>query len=370
MNPEKSLKRKRACNFSVSLSFFFLLLIPQAGLNQSQIDLNIQKVLEVGRDNLLFASVVSVVEDEESNFYVLDRIEHKVHKFSPQGKLILSFGQKGQGPGDFQNPHLIAYSQKKQIIVADELYDISFLNPDGSFIDRIHLDGRLGVGYIGEDRYYAWMWGKEDRTQVMVDVRNRIIETFFHVPTKAFSVSAPDSSGRLVMFNYSRQEFAPSLIFAHSGPYSAVGVGDVYDIYILDGQGKTIARIKRDIEPDEISKKEKKALEKDIEEYGKERGWPGNVIRDLFKIIPDIKTYFDRVLLTEKYAFIFRIKKDITDDGAPIPVDLFTTAGKFLGESTVKEKPVHISEKHMYFVRSDKEGNLYLEKAVYRIDRN
>jgi hypothetical protein len=335
---------------------------------QSNIELDIQKMLEIGRDNLMFGSVASVVEDKDANFYVLDRMEHKVYKFSPEGKILLSFGQKGQGPGDFQNPHLLALSSEGKLVVADELYNLSFLNPDGSFIERIHLDGRLGVGYIGEDRFYGWIWREEDRSQVMVDSGNDIIETFFHVPKEAFSAAAPDSSGRLVMFNYSREEFAPSLIFFHSGPYSAVGIGDTYDIPILDGQGKTVARIKRDIEPEEFSKKEKKLFEKDIEEYGEERGWPKNVIRDLLKKIPDKKIYFDHVLLTEKHVFVFRIKKDIAEGMGHIPVDLFTVNGKFLGEVLVEERPVYISDKHMYFVRSDEEGNVFLEKAAYRID--
>jgi len=39
--------------------------------------------LEVGRADLLFASIVSICEDEKGNFYLLDRIEHKVFKFFP-----------------------------------------------------------------------------------------------------------------------------------------------------------------------------------------------------------------------------------------------------------------------------------------------
>ncbi len=350
--------------------FLFLFLLGISVVRaQNQIELNIQKVLQIGRDNLMFGSIVSIVEDEESNFYVLDRMEHKVYKFSPEGRLIISFGQKGQGPGDFQNPHLLTYSLNKQIIVADDLYNLSFLNQDGSFIKRIHLDGRLGVGYIGEDRFYAWDWEEQGRSQVMVDSRNNIIETFFLVPREAFSATAPDSSGRLVMFNYARNEFAPALLFAHSGRYSAVAIGDTYDIHVLDESGKTIIKINRDIKPDDFSKKEKKYFERDIEEYGEERNWPRSVIRDLLDKIPDKRIYFDRVLLTEKLVFVFRIRKDISEDDGLIPVDLFTIGGKFLGESIIEEKPIHISDRHMYFVGSDEEGNVFLDKAIYQIAR-
>ncbi len=353
-----------------SIICFLVILFLIAGIAwaEKRVELNIQKGLEIGRQDLLFASIASVVEDEGGNFYVLDRMEHKVFKFATDGAPILTFGHKGQGPGDFQNPHLLAYSPERQIIVADDLYNLSFLKPDGSFIKRIHLDGRLAVGYIGEDRFYAWIWGEEDRIQVMVDSRNEILKSFFLVPKEAFSASAPDNSGRLVMFSYSREEFAPALLFAHSSRYSAVGIGDNYDVHILDESGGTVARVRRDIQPGEFSKKEKKYFEQDIEKYGEERGWPVSVIRDLLKKIPDKRIYFDRILLTEKYVFVFRIRNDISEDEALIPLDVFTIDGEFLGEATIDREPLYISDNHVYFVRSDEEANLYLERATYRIE--
>jgi hypothetical protein len=336
----------------------------------NKIELQIKKTLEIGKKDLMFASIASVCEDSDSNLYVLDRMEHKVFLFSPEGELIKTFGQKGQGPGDYQHPHLLAYTPQGQLVVADEMYNLSFLNKKGDFIERIHLDGRLAVSFIGEDRFYGWIWGEDNRSQVMVDKQNNVLKNFFQVPLSAFSVSAPDESGRLVMFNYSREEFAPSLQFAHFGRYSTVGIGDKYDILILDEKGETTSRIRREIPPDNFSKKEKKYFEKDIEEIGKEHGWPRSVVRNLVKKIPEKKIFFSQVLLTEKHVFVFRIKNDITEESGPIPVDIFSVKGEFLGATHVPEKPLHISKNHIYFVRSDEEDNLFLEKTTYKVIKN
>jgi hypothetical protein len=169
------------------------------------------------------------------------------------------------------------------------------------------------------------------------------------------------------MFNYSRAEFAPSLAFSHFGRYSTVGIGDNYDILILDETGKTTAHVRRDIQPDRFNKKEKAFFEEDIRGLGKERGWPRSVIRNLIKKIPDKKIFFDQVLLTTDHVFVFRMKKDITEENGPVPVDVFSTRGEFLGETHLPTKPLYISENHMYFVRSDAEDNLFLEKATYKI---
>ncbi|UCE41621.1 MAG: 6-bladed beta-propeller [Candidatus Aminicenantes bacterium] len=359
----------RKKNFIV---LFFLVIALTIGFAETtdKIQLQIQKIQELGKKEMMFASIASVCEDSVANLYVLDRMEHKVLKFSQDGELIQTFGQKGQGPGDYQNPHLLAFTPKGQIVVADELYNLTFLNEEGDFIKRTHLDGRLAVSFIGEDRFYGWIWGENHRSQVMVDGANKVLKNFFQVPFSAFSVSAPDESGRQVMFNYSREEFAPSLQFAHFGRYSAVGIGDRYDILILDENGETISHIRREILPDNFSKREKRYFEKDIGELGKERGWPRSIVRDIVKKIPDKKIYFSQILLTEKHVFVFRTKNDITEESGPIPVDIFLIKGEFLGTTHLPYMPLHISHSHIYFIRSDEEDNLYLEKATYKVLNN
>jgi hypothetical protein len=335
-----------------------------------KIQLQIHSRLEIGKKDLMFASIASVCEDPASNVYVLDRMEHKVLKFSPTGELLQTFGQKGQGPGDFQNPHLLAFTPDGQLVVADEMYNLTFLDSEGHFIDRVHLDGRLAVGYIGEDRYYGWVWGKDKKSQVMVDGQNNVLKIFFELPTSAFSVSAPDESGRQVMFNFSRPEFVPALNFAHAGRYSAVGIGDKYDISILDEQGKTTAHLRREVPPERFLKKEKKYIENEILDYGKERGWPRTVLRNLIKKIPEHKIFFDQIVMTEKIVMVFRIKNDISVMAGPIPVDIFTTKGRYLGTSQVPDMPLALSDNHIYFVKSDERDNLYLEKAALKIIPN
>jgi hypothetical protein len=347
--------------------FVFMCLNLSLFPDQKEIELEIDKVLELGKKDLLFGSIASVCEDDDNNFYVLDRSEHKVLKFSPEGKLILTFGQKGQGPGDFQNPHLITYSLDSQIVVADELYNVTFLNPDGTFIDRVHLDGRLSVGFIGKNRYYAWIWRPEDQKQVMVDSQNNVVKSFFRVPRDSFSVVAPDNSGRMVMFNFARHGYSPSLLFAHFGRYSAVAVGDRYSILILDQEGRALTRIQREIQPERINKREKNYLIKNIERHANQTGWPKSVVRKIIKKVPENKVYFDWVLLTESHVFVFRIKEDITGYAEQIPVDIFSIQGEFLGSAQIEGKPIFLSDRYMYFDRSDPDGNLYLEKSTYRI---
>jgi len=353
------------------LGFLILLLVLNSSLFSLEkiLHLRLSRLLEIGKDNLMFASIASICEDDDSNFYVLDKKEHKVFKFSPEGKLILTFGRKGQGPGDFMQPNRISCSEKGQLVIANELYDVSFLKRDGTFLRRVHLNGRIAPCYIGDGLFYSWIWMPEDKRQVIVDDDNTILKTFFKVARDSFSVTAPDSSGRLVMFNYAPDVYAPTLLFAHSKNYSALAVSNRYEINILNNKGETVTTVQRNIQPDDIKRGEKKYFVKDINEIEEKRKWPTSVIRKIIKNIPKKKNYFDRVLLSEKHIFVFRIRKDISNELVSIPVDIFSLDGQYLGTASIDKKPLFISEKYMYFVQSDDQGNLYLLKMSYQIKR-
>lgn len=355
---------KRVCLMLIVMPFLLGTLNAE---NERPLELHLSNPLEIGRDTLLFGSIVDVCEDDQANFYVLDKLETKVFKFSSSGKLLLSFGNEGQGPGDFQQPNRITLSTDNKIVIADDLYYLSFLEADGTFIKRLDLNGRIVPGYMGEDLFYAWIWRPKDRQQILCDANNTIVRTFHAVSKESFSVAIPDSTGRAVMFNYPREEFAPTFIFVHSGKHSAIAVSNIYEISILDNIGKIVATIRREIPPERIEKREREFFVKDIESLSKQKGWPKSANRKILEIIPKEKTFFDRVLINSGYVYVFRIKKDITQEGSPIPVDIFSIGGDFLGTTALDHKPIFISEKHMYFVKSDEEGNIYLVRMEFKL---
>ncbi len=91
----------------------------------------------------------------------------RVHHFSPEGKLIRSWGEPGSGPGQFYVPHGIAIDGTGTIYVADrENSRIQLFSPDGKFLDQwtdvarpcqIFID-QQGSIYVAELGYQAGMW--------------------------------------------------------------------------------------------------------------------------------------------------------------------------------------------------------------------
>jgi len=363
MNSE--LKGERKASRFLSAIIFILGFSIWMNSQEKSIQIKLASSLEIGRTDFLFSSIASVCEDDQLNFYVLDRREQRVSKFSPEGRLLLAFGQKGQGPGDFQSPGQIVFTSQEELAVLEDLYYVYSLKTDGTFIKRLDLNGRLGLGYIGPDRFYCWDWRPEDQQQLMVDAENNILKTFYAVERNKFSVILPDESGRAVMFNYSHDAYVPRFLFAHCGDLSAIGISDRYEIALLDENGQTLSTIKRYLKPQKFSGREKEYLEQEIREFTKSKGWPERVSRELIKKIPPIKNQIAAVRISPDYVFVFGFAPNITDKNSLSSVDVFTRKGEFLGTAQLKEVPIFISKRAMYFARADESGNVFLVRTEY-----
>ena len=79
---------------------------------------------------------VAVASDGE--LYVSDGYGNSVvHRFSPDGKLIQTWGTGGTGPGEFSTPHGIWVDQQDRVLVADRENDrIQLFTRDGEYIEE------------------------------------------------------------------------------------------------------------------------------------------------------------------------------------------------------------------------------------------
>ncbi|HTE16880.1 MAG TPA: peptidyl-alpha-hydroxyglycine alpha-amidating lyase family protein, partial [Armatimonadota bacterium] len=91
----------------------------------------------------------------------------RVHKFSPEGRLLLSWGEPGEGPGQFHLPHGIAVDPEGRVYVADrENSRLQIFNSDGKCLAewtdvarpcQVFVDAD-GLVYVAELGYRAGMF--------------------------------------------------------------------------------------------------------------------------------------------------------------------------------------------------------------------
>ena len=81
----------------------------------------------------------------------------RIVKFSKDGKFIKAWGRLGSGPGEFRNPHALAFDSQGRLFVADRGNSrIQIFDQDGKFLAQWTQFGRpSGVFIDGSDRLFA-----------------------------------------------------------------------------------------------------------------------------------------------------------------------------------------------------------------------
>jgi len=85
-----------------------------------------------------------------------------VHKFSPDGALLKTWGGCGTRPGEFALPHRVGVDRQGMVYVVDRNNDrIQRFTPDGEFVSfwgdfawpqDLHIDHRSDLVYVVETR--------------------------------------------------------------------------------------------------------------------------------------------------------------------------------------------------------------------------
>ena len=81
----------------------------------------------------------------------------RVHKFSADGELLLSWGEPGTGPGQFNLPHGIAIDSRGRVFVADrENSRLQIFSPEGEYLDQWSEIARpCQIYFDADDRAYV-----------------------------------------------------------------------------------------------------------------------------------------------------------------------------------------------------------------------
>jgi DNA-binding beta-propeller fold protein YncE len=101
------------------------------------------------------------IDPRNGDFYVSDGYGNaRVHKYTPDGKLLFSWGESGTDPGEFNIVHNIATDKEGWVYVADrENHRVQVFDPNGKFETQwvnmarpcgLYLDQQAGLAYIGE----------------------------------------------------------------------------------------------------------------------------------------------------------------------------------------------------------------------------
>jgi len=77
----------------------------------------------------------------------------RIHRFTPDGEHILSWGEPGSRPGQFSLPHSLVVTADNRVVVCDrENFRIQVFSIEGEFLDLWHLHRPAAIGMSGGPR--------------------------------------------------------------------------------------------------------------------------------------------------------------------------------------------------------------------------
>lgn len=94
---------------------------------------------EIGEESEMFGYVRDLVIDPADNIYVIDSYEHNISVYNSNGKFLREFGREGQGPGEFQTFDGICWSKKdNNLYIGDRRnHRINRFSPEGKHLGSI-----------------------------------------------------------------------------------------------------------------------------------------------------------------------------------------------------------------------------------------
>lgn len=118
-------------------------------IDQSHVDLErityLQRTEEISEDFSneeynFFAKITDLCIDKEDNLYVADSKLHKIFKFNKYQEFLISFGQEGQGPGEFTGRLRIRAGNDGNLYISDYgSYKFCIFSSNGKFIRQFPL---------------------------------------------------------------------------------------------------------------------------------------------------------------------------------------------------------------------------------------
>ena len=335
-----------------------------------EITFNLEEDLSIGNEedeNYAFYNLGGFAVDSEENIFVLDGGECRIQKFDKNGTFLQTIGQKGQGPGEFEQPLGIFLDSEEMIYVRDTLRrNIHIFEKDGRF--KKTIKPQINSSYFGitkeknilaihTPRSYIDM----KRKIVLMDVEGKMMKEIVSFPYQR----SPSIKGHMLGNPYRHRLY----LFPTKNGEGIYGHSSQYKIFVLNSLGNLSHVIEVDKPSESISKKDKESL---IQNYLKSREqFPigekltkGEVEKAY--IFPRLKPYFRGLNRDDKDRIYVRMFKLYNPKYSSEIFDVFSREGYYIYRANLPHAPNIIKNGYIYNIEYVQESG-YSKIKRYKI---
>lgn len=337
-----------------------------------EIELELEEDLVIGNEvneKFSFFRMVDLEVDSAGNILILDQGNCRVIKTDKEGNYIKSFGRKGQGPGEFQNPlRSFIDSENKYYVNDSGLFRINIFNDNGGYENSIRINTNLIDFGVTRDLNVLSTVNRPqvDRKKARKDLvlmrdGGELLKTIASYPANI----PPQLKGKLLIGNPYAYRFYFCPINEDLGVYGYTGE---YKLFLINSSGDIVLIIEKDTPIIEISKKDKENLINDHFESSRKRHPDLSLSRNDIKngiIFPKHEPFFQAMLDDGDRIYVRRFNRQSQKDRS-IEFDVFDTYGYYLFKAIWPFSPFKIKDGYAYRLKMDKDTG-YISIIRYTI---
>lgn len=307
------------------------------------------------RPQYMFRRIWDLAVDSNGFVYVLD--DERIIKFDNQGNYIATIGKKGQGPGEFMQPHKLFLDQKGNLYVNDQGAFILEYSQEGSFKKLVRLSFSIPAfpvelrNFYVDEQGYIYAFHREysesgiHKNLLKVDRQGQILKKIADFPEMSVKLT-PRKGGRIV--GGIIHPYSSSCFFCPVGnSFLCFGENMDYKLFLVDLAGNIQMVFSKRERAHPISSEEKKKLGE-----GKE--------------LPHHRPFFKGLLSDEKGRIYVIRTKSILDKSQIEDIDIFSRDGIYLYRTSLKHTPQVIKDGCIYVVSEDERGLREIKKLKIR----
>jgi hypothetical protein len=325
-----------------------------------------------GDEAQMFGSSVQFNVDEKGNIYATDWDAKQIKKFGPDGKHLLTFGRKGQGPGEFQNPGVVRFMTDGTLYLSENFGNkMIFFNENGAYLKQSSLPADIfdiwitpAGTYLGNEQVAPQYVG-EGPVENAIKVYDGNFKPILELHRESFIF--PDRSlGAAQGYAQITNEFlARPTAMAVLGPDGRIffARSDIYAIDVFTPEGRKLRTISRAAPALPYKAPDRDFLLKEEEERMKSLTGSETLVKEYLGLIrfPGNKPFI-RTLVPMDGGDLAVV---VDHEGhTAVWLDLFNRDGAFLGRVRAAIPPLNLMFKNgkAYALQKDEDGFLSIKR--------
>ncbi|HLP44773.1 MAG TPA: 6-bladed beta-propeller [Candidatus Kapabacteria bacterium] len=333
-------------------------------------DFKLRKLWEVDRaGDTIMAQIADIQIDDDGRIYILESKQDKFFVFDQNGKFLYSFGNRGEGPGEYK----LAFSffLKGQYVIVPDQDRAHYFNKDGKYVKSYNY-GTVVYPRAHLDEFRFLIVRDSSDEKIKLDKLEILdINSMKYTPLADISAekSMTASTGKMSL-KFKDASTTPMVIIAEHNNEIYFGKNDRYFIKKVDTNGKELLSFS-------ISGREQKKIPEKLKRERFEntrlnnQQMPKELIDQMVKNMPDYCTYYNRIEIDKRglvYIYLIDfINKTVQE------MDIFSPEGKYLFHADIqlpqglkRVTPLSIKENSLIVFAEDEDGEQKLVK--FQID--